>query len=34
MVLVDNYQTVHGRNVSKDARKHAVSWFKKGAAGK
>jgi len=34
MVLVDSYQIMHGRNVSKGTRKHAVSWFKKGAAGK
>jgi len=34
MVLVDNYQTMHGRDVSKGMRKHAVAWFKKGAAGK
>ena len=27
-VLVDNYQTMHGRNVFKGTRKHAVSWFK------
>jgi len=26
-VLVDNYQTMHGRNVFKGQRKHAVSWF-------
>ena len=26
-VLVDNYQTMHGRNVFKGTRKHAVSWF-------
>merc|ERR1712118_451859 len=32
-VLVDNYQTMHGRNVFKGTRKHAVSWFKEGATG-
>ena len=26
-VLVDNYQTMHGRNVFQGTRKHAVSWF-------
>ncbi|KAH8054456.1 TauD/TfdA-like taurine catabolism dioxygenase [Aureococcus anophagefferens] len=26
-VLVDNDQTMHGRNVFKGTRKHAVSWF-------
>lgn len=26
-VLLDNYQTMHGRNVFKGTRKHAVSWF-------
>jgi len=26
-VLVDNYQTMHGRNVFKGVRKHAVTWF-------
>ncbi|KAJ8600344.1 hypothetical protein CTAYLR_000668 [Chrysophaeum taylorii] len=26
-VLVDNYQTMHGRNVFKGKRKHAVTWF-------
>mmetsp|Transcript_17678 Transcript_17678/g.21671 ORF Transcript_17678/g.21671 Transcript_17678/m.21671 type:complete len:176 (+) Transcript_17678:135-662(+) len=26
-VLLDNYQTMHGRNVFKGQRKHAVTWF-------
>jgi len=26
-VLLDNYQTMHGRNVFRGVRKHAVSWF-------
>lgn len=26
-VLLDNYQTMHGRNVFKGKRKHAVTWF-------
>lgn len=26
-ILVDNYQTMHGRNVFKGVRKHAVTWF-------
>ncbi|KAJ1457691.1 hypothetical protein M885DRAFT_514714 [Pelagophyceae sp. CCMP2097] len=26
-ILVDNYQTMHGRNVFTGVRKHAVTWF-------
>lgn len=26
-ILLDNYQTMHGRNVFKGSRKHAVTWF-------
>merc|ERR1711998_820798 len=28
VVLLDNYKTMHGRNVFKGVRKHAVTWFK------
>eukprot|EP00288_Rhodomonas_lens_P001933 CAMPEP_0177718634 /NCGR_PEP_ID=MMETSP0484_2-20121128/15680_1 /TAXON_ID=354590 /ORGANISM="Rhodomonas lens, Strain RHODO" /LENGTH=425 /DNA_ID=CAMNT_0019230809 /DNA_START=64 /DNA_END=1341 /DNA_ORIENTATION=- len=28
VVLVDNYRTMHGRNVFEGIRKHAVTWFK------
>jgi len=28
VVLVDNYRTMHGRNVFEGTRKHAVTWFK------
>jgi len=28
VVLVDNYMTMHGRNVFEGVRKHAVTWFK------
>jgi Taurine catabolism dioxygenase TauD, TfdA family len=27
VVLLDNYQTMHGRNVFDGTRKHAVAWF-------
>lgn len=28
VVLVDNYRTMHGRNIFEGTRKHAVTWFK------
>lgn len=27
VVLLDNYKTMHGRNVFDGVRKHAVAWF-------
>ena len=27
VVLLDNYKTMHGRNVFDGTRKHAVCWF-------
>jgi hypothetical protein len=27
VVLLDNYVTLHGRNVFEGTRKHAVTWF-------
>ena len=27
VVLLDNYKTMHGRNVFDGTRKHAVAWF-------
>lgn len=27
VVLLDNYVTMHGRNVFEGTRKHAVTWF-------
>jgi alpha-ketoglutarate-dependent taurine dioxygenase len=28
VVLLDNYMTMHGRNIFSGVRKHAVTWFK------
>jgi len=28
VMLIDNYRTMHGRNVFEGTRKHAVTWFK------
>ena len=28
VVLLDNYMTMHGRNIFDGVRKHAVTWFK------